>query len=81
MNGGTAGHRIRALSVCLCEENIFLHNTRAQKRPHAQVDFFEHLRTPASEIERRLPLFRGEVIELLGFLRNAGSDMRGARAA
>ena len=69
MEVGTAGHRIRSLSVCLCEENIHSHISRAQKRPHGRVDFLEHLRTPA-EIARRLPPFSDEVIEFLGFLRN-----------
>jgi hypothetical protein len=31
MRSGTAGHHIRAISVCLCEENIFSDITRAQK--------------------------------------------------
>ena len=45
--GGTAGHRIRTLSACLCGENIFLRIVRAQNRPRKSVDFSEYLRTPS----------------------------------
>jgi len=42
---GTAGHRIRTLSACLCGENIFSFNSRAQNRTRKDMDFSEHLWT------------------------------------
>jgi hypothetical protein len=43
--GGTAGHRIRNLSACLCGENIFSFHSRAQNRARTDMDFSGHLWT------------------------------------
>ena len=65
---GTADHRIPTLSVCLCEANIFLHSTRAQKKALRTSGFLRTFADAGFVGPSAVCHFPGtKVIELLAF--------------